>query len=299
MSIRIVTDSNCDLPSELVAEYGIAVIPLYINVGTRSYLDGIEMSRQQFYEGLPAFDAHPTTAVPGADSFRQVYAQLAGEGATEILSIHISKSLSAMVDVARTAAEQIKEASITVFDSRQLTLGTGLMALRAARAALEGHSVAEIVAKLKDLTSRTYTFAALETLEFLRRSGRLSRFQSTFGSMLQIKPLLKMHAGEFDMERVRTRNGATSRLIELVSALGDLEELALVHTHAPERAQALAEKVRHLIPSGASPLSAEVTPVIGAHIGPGAAGFVAIQSQAGASALSQERYRPGRFLQSR
>jgi DegV family protein with EDD domain len=279
MSIRIVTDSNCDLPPEMVQEHKISIVPLYINIGTESYLDGTEISRQEFYEGLPNFKSHPTTSVPGIGAFLEVYRNLAGEGATHILSIHISSALSAIVDVALLAAKEFTEVPVTVFDSGQLTLGTGLLVLSAAQAAERGNSLEEILSALEDQAARTYCFAALDTLEFLRRSGRLTRFQSSLGSMLQVKPLLKMHRGQMDMERVRTRNGATERLIALARELGPLEELALVHTHAPEKAQALRHKARNLFPEGKDPMSAEVTPVIGAHIGPGAAGFVAITAR--------------------
>ena len=279
MTIKIVTDSNCDLPADLVARYGITVVPLYINVGKKSYLDGVEMTHEQFYEGLPHFPSHPTTSVPGPGQFVQVYEGLAQAGATEIISIHIGSALSAMMAVARLAAEETKSVPVTVFDSGQLTLGTGLLVLTAARLAAEGRPVADIMAALEDQASRTHCVAALDTLEYLRRSGRLSRFQSSLGSVLQIKPLLRMHRGEFDMERVRTRNGASARLLELLTQLAPFERLTLVHTHAPDKAQLLRQKASHLFPGDEEPMFAEVTPVIGTHIGPGAAGFVAIQAR--------------------
>jgi DegV family protein with EDD domain len=279
MSIRIVTDSNCDLPEKIVNELGIVVIPMYINIGTESYLDGVEMSRQEFYEGLPHFDTHPMTSVPGPGVFVETFEALASEGATEILCVHIASSLSAMANSARLAAEQWDKLPVTVFDSGNLTLGTGLQAVAAAKAAAEGHSMAEIMALLEELAPRTYCFAALDTVEFLRRSGRLTRFQWGLASVLQIKPLLKMNNGEYDMERVRTRKAALARVVELLEELGPLEELALVHTHAPEEAEALARQASHLLTGGAISMSAEVTPVIGTHIGPGAVGFIAVQSR--------------------
>ena len=248
MSIRIVTDSNCDLPQAMVDEFGITVVPMYINIGAESYLDGVTMSRQEFYEGLPHFDTHPMTSVPGPGVFVETFETLAAEGATEILSIHIASGLSAMANSARLAAEQWDKLPVAVFDSGNLTLGTGLQAVAAAKAAAGGRSMAEIVALLEDLASRTYCFAALDTVEFLRRSGRLTRFQWALASVLQIKPLLKMNDGEYDMERVRTRKAALARVVELLGGLGSLEELALVHTHAPEEAEALARQASHLIP---------------------------------------------------
>jgi len=254
-------------------------VPLYINVGKKSYLDGVEMTHEQFYEGLPHFPSHPTTSVPGPGQFVQVYEGLAQAGATEIISIHIGSALSAMMAVARLAAEETKSVPVTVFDSGQLSLGTGLLVLTAARAAAEGRSASDIMAALEDQASRTHCIAALDTLEYLRRSGRLSRFQSSLGSVLQIKPLLRMHRGEFDMERVRTRNGASARVLELLTQLAPFETLTLVHTHAPDKAQLLRQKASHLFPGDEEPMFAEVTPVIGTHIGPGAAGFVAIQAR--------------------
>ena len=279
MSIRIVTDSSCDLPAELVASHGITVIPLYINIGKKSYLDGVEMTHEQFYDGLPAFEAHPTTSVPGPGQFVKVYDQLAHDGATDIISIHIGSALSAMVGVARLAAQEIKSVPVTVVDSGNLTLGTGLLAITAAKAAADGNPLGDILAALEDQASRTHCIAALDTLEYLRRSGRLSRIQSSLGSVLQIKPILRMNGGEFHMERVRTRNGARTRVLEIVAQLAPFEQLTLVHTHSLEKVDQLRQQALHFFPSGSVPMVAEVTPVIGTHIGPGAAGFVAIQAK--------------------
>jgi DegV family protein with EDD domain len=150
------------------------------------------------------------------------------------------------------------------------------LAIAAAEAVAEGRSLDEVVALLENQVPRTYCFAALDTLEFLRRSGRLTRLQSRLGALLQVKPVLTMNDGSFDMERVRTRKQALARVIELADALGPLEQLTVVHTHAPEEALRLREQAGYLFPEGDSPLFAEVTPVIGAHIGPGAVGFVAV-----------------------
>jgi DegV family protein with EDD domain len=278
MTIRIVTDSTCDLPEATVAEYGITVVPLYINFGDQSYLDGVELSRQEFYKRLPDCDPLPTTAVPGPEVFRQTYERLADEGASEVLSIHISISLSAIVDVARLGAKETDAVPVTVLDSRQLSLGTGFLVLAAAKAAAEGHSIDEIIPLLEEQISRSHVFAALDTLEFLRRSGRMNWAMASLGTVLQIKPLLKMYDGNPTAERVRTRNRATKRLISLLSDLVPLEKVALVHTHAADRAEALRQQVQHLLPEGEIP-SVDITSVIGAHIGPGAAGFACVAAR--------------------
>jgi DegV family protein with EDD domain len=277
MSIRIVTDSTCDLPEEIVAEYGITVVPLYINFGDKSYLDGVELSRAEFYERLPDCDPPPTTAIPGPQMFIQAYEQLAAEGATEILSLHISVNLSGTVNAARLAAEETS-VPVTVLDSGSLSMGVGFLAWTAAQAAVEGRSMDEIVALLEQQGQRTHVFAALDTLEFLRRSGRMNRVMAALGNWLQMKPLLKMHAGEATAERIRTTEHATERLISLLSDLVPLEKVALVHTHALDRVDELRQKAQHLLPEGEL-LSLDITPVFGTHLGPGALGFACVTAQ--------------------
>ena len=276
VTVRILTDSTCDLPEATVATEGISVVLLYTNVGDRGYLDGVELSRKEFYNRLPTFPEHPTTAEPGIEAFLEAYDGLAREGASVVVSIHISGSLSNVIDVARLAAERTSSVPVTAIDSGQLTLGVGLAAQQAARSARKGASVDEIVAQVEDQVSRTYTYAALSTVEFLRRSGRLTQFQSGLATLLRIVPLLKMHAGVAEMERIRTYSRAVQRLIDLATGLGPLEKLAIVHTNALDRATALYQLARHLQPDGTEPLYGQVTPVIGAHIGPGAVGFVCI-----------------------
>jgi DegV family protein with EDD domain len=132
MTIRIVTDSTCDLPVALIEEHKITVIPQFIIVGEKEYRDGIDLTRQDFYERMHQFHQSPTTAAPGPDIFRHIYESLAAEGATEILSIHISENLSSTVDIARQAASETSIIPVTVFDSRQLSLGTGFEVFSAA-----------------------------------------------------------------------------------------------------------------------------------------------------------------------
>ena len=138
--------------------------------------------------------------------------------------------------------------------------------------------MSEILALLEDQIKRTHVFAALDTLEFLKRSGRMNAAVAGLGTLLQVKPLLKMHDGKPTVERVRTSSNATRRLVELLSELGPLERAALVHTHAPDRAEELRQLTAHLLPPG-DVLSLDITPVIGAHIGPGAAGFAVVAAK--------------------
>lgn len=278
MTVRIVTDSTCDLPAETIARYGVHVIPLYINVGDKSFLDGIDITREKFYEQLPYFPTHPSTAVPSIERFHAAYNTLADEGADEVLSIHISTALSGVVDVAQIAAQETTSIHVTVLDSRQLSLGTGFLVETAARMAAEGCSVAEILPALNDQIQRTHVFAALDTLEFLKRSGRMNRYLAGLASLLQIKPILTMFDGKPETEKVRTRDRAMKRVVEMLAAAGPLERVASVHTHAlPGFLAELKSAAAHLLPPGPI-LTMDITPVIGAHIGPGAMGFALVRA---------------------
>ena len=279
MPIRIVTDSTCDLPAETIARYGICVVPLYINMGKQGFLDGIDLTRDEFYTRLPTFPVHPTTAVPSLQKFRAVYDALAEGGATGILSIHISVALSAVVGVASVAARETTSTPVTVFDSQQLSLGTGFLVETAAKMAAAGGSLAEIQAALNTQIKRSHVFAALDTLEFLRRSGRMNRFMASLGTLLQLKPIMTMYAGKPGAERVRTRERATKRLVEMLREVGPVERVAIVHTRAPDRVAELRALAASLLPQD-NLLVADITPVIGAHIGPGAAGFAVVGAQA-------------------
>ena len=279
MSIRIVTDSTCDLPESMVSEYGITVVPDYISMDGQSHLDGVELSRQEFYRRLPDCEVPPTTSAPPPAAFARVYERLATEGATEILSVHIPESWSNLLSVARMAARETDCVPVTVFDSRQLSLGAGLMVLKAAEAVSGGRSMAEVIAMLEKMIPRVHVLALLDTLEFLRRSGRVSRLQASMGGLLNIKPLLHVHHGEITMERLRTRRRGVERLLRWLSDLGPLEDLGMLHTHAPDRVAALRREVHNLLPRADASISLEVTPVIGAHIGPGAVGVACVVAQ--------------------
>ena len=278
MSIAIVTDSTCDLPHHVIEELGIKVVPLFINIGDKGYLDGVDITRKDFYTNLPGYTAHPTTGTPGMDAFKDAYRSLADTGHTEILSIHISEKLSATVNVARNAAQEFKQIPVTVCDAGQLSLGTGLQVERAARMAAEGKSMREIKAALDDLRSRTFVAARLDTLEFLRRSGRMNSFLAGIGSLLQLKPILTMQNGQPGSERVRTTHRAEARLLKMLEEHQPIEHFSLLHTNSHEQAMAFREMAAHLIPAEIT-YSMDLTPVIGAHLGPGAVGYAIVSKK--------------------
>lgn len=275
MTVRVVTDSTCDLPTGIAAGLNIRVLPLYIHLGNRDYLDGIDISRDEFYAKLPTCINYPTTAVPSPLKFCAIYDSLMDEGASEILSIHISETLSAIVNVARTAAAEKSTIPVTVFDSRQLSLGTGFLVQKAAELARAGLTVREILPQLEKQIKRTHVWAALNTLNYLRRSGRMNGVISTIGEMLQIKPILKMYDGQSGVEKIRTRKNAIARLVNILRSHGPFEKIAFLHSDALEQAQALIEEVRDLLPTG-EPWLEVINPVLGAHIGPGVLGFACV-----------------------
>ncbi len=278
MAVRIVADSTCDLPPEVIQEHSITVVPVLIHAGSRELRDGIDVTRDQFYKRLPTIKPPPTTAAPGHQVFQRTYERLAAEGASEILSIHISHNLSAVVDVARQAATATTTVPVTVFDSRQLSLGTGFAVYRAARATQKGMPIAEILPLLDAQVRRTRVFAALDTLEYLRRGGRMNGAIAALGSLLQIKPVLQMFNGNPTSERVRTRKHAIRRLKELLAEHAPYEQVAVVHTGAEEQAQSLLEEVRKNLPAGETWVQ-QINPVLGAHIGPGVIGFACISME--------------------
>jgi DegV family protein with EDD domain len=278
MTVRILTDSTCDLPAEVINRLGIYVLPLYIHIGNRDFLDGIDISREEFYKNLPSYPIHPTTAVPSPTKFAVMYDALAGEGATEILSIHISSSLSAIPNVAQTAAKETTSVPVTVLDSRQLSLGTGFLVQTAAELAKLGKSVAEILPVLEDQIKRTYVAAGLDTLKFLRRSGRMNRVISTIGELIQLKPILKMEDGVSGVEKVRTRQKAIARMVEMIKAHSPFEKLAFLHSTAFESMHRFMEEVREYFPKDEI-YTETINPVIGAHIGPGVVGFAGVSNK--------------------
>lgn len=281
MSLRIVTDSTCDLPNETAERLGVEVIPLNIHIGERAFLDGVDLSRDEFYEQLPNYQPHPTTAAPGPDVFEQAYERLAERGATAILSIHISETLSATVHSARIAAQEYTRIPVTALDSGQLSLGLGFLVEKAAEMAKAGKKMEEVMAGLQEWMKRTYVFASLKTLEYLRRSGRMNFALATFGELLQLKPLLHMNAGKATAHRIRTHKRALERLMEWLEEYAPYENLAVVHAGARAEAEVLYQAVRAYFPNekAREVQIVQITPVLGAHLGIGALGFACISKK--------------------
>lgn len=277
MTIRILTDSTCDVPPDIAENLGIKIVPVYINIGDKSYLDGVDLSRREFFINLPDYDSFPTTAAPASGTFTAAYEELVVEGATEIISLHIAANLSNTYNAARLGAEDVQGASVALWDTKQITMGSGLQVMAAAEAAAAGKSLAEILSMLQEKRSKTRIYAVLDTLEFLRRSGRVSWTQFGLGTLLRIKPVLEVYESDVIMnERVRTFKRATRRLIDLVDSQQPIERIAVLHANNLEGARRLQEQAAYLFPPDQELIFMEITPAIGTHIGPGAVGFAFI-----------------------
>lgn len=233
------------------------------------------MSREQFYKDLPAYSSHPTTATPGIGSFNQAYQRAFDEGAEAVLSIHISEALSATVNVARTAAAEFEGQNIQVIDSGQLSMGTGFQVELAGRLAKQGADVEQIQNELADLGKRTFVAAKLASLEYLKRSGRMNPFMTGLASMLSIVPILTMQSGNPGSERVRTTSKANARLLEMVEQCRPLERIVLLHSNSGGALSEFAELIPELV-AEEKIVMANITPVIGVHVGPDAVGFAAV-----------------------
>jgi len=277
MTLKIVTDSACDVPPDLAEALDITIIPVYVNIGEEGYREGVDISREEFYKNLSSYPVYPTTAAPAIGTFTQVYEQLAAEGATEILSIHLAHSISATCNSARLGAEAAEGVAVTVFDSHQITVGAGLLVIIAAEAAAKGKSLDDIVALLNKRVPRSRVFGMLDNLEALRRSGRVNWAQFGLGTLLRIKPVMMIQADDISVvAKIRTRKRAIKQTIQMVSEFSPFERLAIIHVDAPELAEELRRQALDLFQTEHPPFTMEVTPAIGVHLGVGAVGFACI-----------------------
>lgn len=276
MTVKIVTDSTCDLPPEIIKKYDITVVPVYVNLGDKSYQDGESFDRNSFYSAIEKTKAFPSTASPAIDQFTRAFSQLATKGAESILSIHLSSTIGGVFNVAQLASQAVKNILIRPFDTGQISLGTGFIVAAAAKMAKAGKDLHEILTSIEDMVSRTYTFAVVDNLKYLKHSGRISQFKTLLGSILQVKPILRFHQGIPTVEIVRTSKVAVDHLIQSVRSLGRLERVSVLHIHAPEKARLLFTEAEKHFAGKLSGCIQDVSPAIGTHIGPGTIGIAAV-----------------------
>ena len=278
MAIRVVTDSTSDLPAELAQRWHITVLPCYVVDGDVTYRDGVDLSHDQFYGLLTAGSRPPTTAQPSAADFRQVYEELLGQG-HQIISIHVSGKLSGTLNSAEQAKASLAEAApIEIIDSQLASIPLGLAVVAAAEQAEQADSYQQVAGKVRQDLPLTHCFFLLDTLEYLQKGGRIGRAQAFLGSMLSVKPILKLQDGEaHPVERPRTWDRGVRRMLELVRELAPVRQLAVIHSTDPERAADLREQLSDLLPAD-QVISTRFGPTLGTYLGPNALGVALTQT---------------------
>jgi len=276
--VAVVTDSTCDLPPELVESLGLRVVPLSVIFGDETLIAGVQLSPEGFYERLAASEALPTTSQPAPAWFEEAYADCADDGYTHVVSIHCSSALSGTVALARDRARQAR-LDVEVVDSRLVGGALGAAAIAAHRVAEAGGGVAEVIAAADRVRATAASLIVVDTLDHLRRGGRLTGAQAAIGTALRVKPIL--HVTPDGRVEVRERARTWTRALERVGALaaqaagGQPVDVTVTHAVAPERAAQLWEVVdRHV--TVRDRLETLIGPVVGSHVGPGAVGVVVV-----------------------
>ncbi|MBV14196.1 MAG: hypothetical protein CL505_03870 [Actinobacteria bacterium] len=272
MTVRIVTDSACDLSNDEVSSLGIDVVPLSIRFGEQQFLDRDELSVEDFYSRMAASDDLPQTAAPAPGAFEAVFRRRLDEGADSIVCINLSAGLSATLQSAETGARDLN-ADIRLIDSRSITGGLGTMVLAAARAANTGASADEIVALVEDLSARTRVYGAIDTLENLKKGGRIGNAQALLGSVLSIKPLIDISTGVVEEAgRQRPRRKSLGWLRDKVAEHGSaLSNLSVMHAQADD-INVLLEMLAPLVDPAGTRVGV-IGPVVASHGGPGVIGM--------------------------
>lgn len=273
MAVRVVTDSTADLSPEIAAELGITVVPLSVVFGTRAFKDGIEINHDQFYERLAREDALPTTSAPSVGDFQSVYESILKEGDV-ILSIHLSSKLSVTHDSALQAARQLSEDGglIRVVDSRSISMALAFIVRNAAKVAKGGATLDEVASLAERSVPRVHLYFILNTLEYVRRGGRIGHASALLGTVLKIKPILTLRDGEiFPEEKVRTRSKGLERLVQMVANHPKPTKMAVAYSTKREEADDLRHRLAEIRPEVEVDLT-RLSPVIGTHTGPGVLG---------------------------
>jgi DegV family protein with EDD domain len=272
--IAVVTDSTADIPIENQESLNIIVVPAVVTLDGESYKDGMEISRADFYQRLPTLSSPPTTGAPSMQAFENTYETLFQSGIDKILSIHLPLSLSGMLSVATQAAKSFGD-RVKIFDSRQVSLGMGFQVIEAATAIINGGTFEIVLEATQRARENVRLIALIDTLEFLKRSGRVSWLTAGLGNLLRVKIILELFDGVVNrLGQVRTRSRGIEQLQKIAESWGRLDRLAIPYSASAEDADDFAEKLKNLC--SRPPVITEVTTAIGAHIGPGALGVIGL-----------------------
>jgi DegV family protein with EDD domain len=279
-SIAVITDSDASLPPELAEAYGIQQVPINIHFGVETLRTGVDIDDAQLFERVDRDGALPTTSAPSPGQFAEAYQAAFDAGHDSVYCLCVSSEISATYTAAVHACDLFPNRSITVADSRSISMGQGYMAIEAAKAAREGLDIAQLMARVEDIRERTYLYAALDTLKYLAMSGRVGSLAAGMAMLLDIKPVLTLRDGKLDMlEKVRTRKKAWNRVIDLAHSHTQgrtIEELAILHVNAAGPAMQFADQLRSGHGSTPEPTHAPFTAGLSVHTGPGMVGVVVV-----------------------
>jgi DegV family protein with EDD domain len=277
VTIRIVTDSASDLPAEVAAELGIEIVPLTIRFGAEEFVDRRDLTPEVFWRRCAESATLPETAAPAPGAFEQTYRELAAAGATGVVVVALSAALSATMQSAELAARAVSDViRVTVVDSRSVTLGQGMIAVAAARLAASGADHDEVVEAAHSLAGRTKVWGALDTLDNLKKGGRIGGAKALLASVLSIKPIIEVRDGKVEEGgKQRTRSKALAFLVDKVRSYGEIDNLAVLHANCPD-VEGFVAQVRPL--ASGEVIVGNIGPVVGSHAGVGTIG-VAFQTR--------------------
>ena len=270
--VAIVTDSTADLPPELVEELGVTIVPLQVIFGDEAYREGVEITTEEFYERLVKSRQLPTTSAPSVGDFQEVYERLLEE-VDSIVSIHIGAKLSGTIQAAQTARQSLaKPERIEIVDSQAVSVAIGFATMEAVEAARAGAKLAEVKAAAESAVQRTHVRFMLDTLEYVRRGGRIGRARAYLGTLLRVKPILSFREGEvYPEERVRTRARGLERMIQWAVRHQKVKRAVVAHSTTLDEAESIRERLAMAFPSVKVYLI-RFGPVLGTHGGPGTIG---------------------------
>lgn len=272
MTVKVVTDSACDIPAELVEELGITVIPIYVMFGQKAYRDRVDMGTDEFFERLVQNNVHPTTSVPSPKDFANVYNELAKE-TDEIISIHITAQESGTYNSALLGRELVEgNCRVEVVDSKSVSVSMGLLVIAAAREALAGKNLDQVTEFVRRLVPSMHLMILVDTLRYVIRGGRLNKPTGLVGSVLRVRPLLTVKEGDLSVVGVaRTKAKAVERLVTFARGFSRVNEIGVAYTTEHDEARHLLDRLKALFPDAKSYLT-RVGPSLGTHAGPGAMG---------------------------